>query len=85
MEEKIYKVAHMTNKNKMKSLYVFIGPTLFNKKQKAPLEQLFKQNPQEDFFRKNFPAADLNYLIAMKQQSIAIKFIPERLHLEDTI
>ena len=85
MEEKIYKVAHMIGKNKMKSLYVFIGPALFSKKTEAPLEQLFKQNPNKDLFRKNLPAADLNYLIAMKQQGVTIQFIKERLHLDDTI
>ena len=86
MEASIYKVAHLTNKKKIKTLYVFLGNLLNPQtKAKTSLAQLFKQDPNQALFRANLPPAELDLLKAYQEKGVPIKFLPERLHLDDTI
>ena len=76
-----YKIAHVDN-NRIKTIYAFIGnPSISSGKYKH-LDKLFLKNPKEKVFEGIFAPEELEEII---ENEIPVKFIPERLHLDDTI
>ena len=80
IKEKIYKISHVVN-NIVKTIYVFIGHRPAEKKNKQ-LDTLFKQNPTKEVFAGIFSPEELGEIT---DNDIAVRFIHDRLHLDDTI
>ncbi len=78
--EAIYKIAHIIN-NKIKTIYVFIGKPHIEGKNKN-LDKLFLQHSSDKVFTDVFSNDELT---SIAEHTISVKFIPERLHLDDTI
>ncbi len=80
IREKIYKVSHLDN-NRIKTIYVFIGKPPVEGKYKE-LEKLFLREPTKDIFAGIFTPEEL---ADINDNDIPVKFIQDRLHLDDTI
>ena len=76
----IYKVSHIVN-NSVKTIYVFIGKPHIEGKQKQ-LDKLFQENPEQDVFKGVFSEEEL---ADIEENNIKVKFVPDRIHLDDTI
>ena len=86
ISETIYKIAHIVN-NKIKAMFVFIGNPIIDNKDKQKqkdkyLDSLFVKNPDHPVFTGVFTIEELSDI---NEYNITIKFIHERLHLDDTI
>ena len=79
-KEPIYKVSHL-DKNLVKTIYVFIGKMTMEAKYKQ-LDKLFRKNPSKSIFSGIFSAEELTEIT---DNNTTVKFIPDRLHLDDTI
>ena len=79
-KEPIYKVSHLDN-NLVKTIYVFIGKMTMEAKYKD-LDKVFRKNPLKSIFSGIFSAEELTEIT---DNNITVKFIPDRLHLDDTI
>ena len=74
----IYKISHIIN-GTVKYIYVFNG----NTKNKAEhQDKLFQRNPADELFAGIFNPAELKDIV---DNTIQVRFISERLHLDDTI
>lgn len=83
IEEPIYKFAHIDKNNNIKTLYVFIGQNA-NKITSEALNRLFIQKPTDDAFKGVFTEDEINE-INETSPAPKIIFIPESIHLDDTI
>ena len=83
IEKPIYKFAHIGRNNNIKILYVFIGENA-NKMTSDALDRLFIQKPTDEAFKGVFTEDEINELNEMNPIP-KIKFIPESIHLDDTI
>ena len=83
IEKPIYKFAHIGRNNNIKILYVFIGENA-NKITSEALDRLFIQKPTDEAFKGVFTEDEINELNEMNPIP-KIKFIPESIHLDDTI
>jgi hypothetical protein len=72
--ETIYKISHIDN-NTTKTIYVFIGKY-------KELNKLFQKDPGNAAFANIFLPEELDDIA---ENDIQVKFIPDRLHLDDTI
>ena len=77
MSAAIYKLAHLVN-NKIKTLYVFIG----DKQKQKNLDKLFTQQRSNPLFNGLFSEEELS---TIDEFNITVKFIHERLYVDDTI
>ena len=77
MSAPVYKLAHLVN-NKIKTLYVFIG----DKQKQKNLDKLFTQQSSNPLFNGLFSEEELS---TIDEFNITVKFIHERLYVDDTI
>jgi len=73
----VYKISHIIN-GTVKKIYVFNG----QKNSKEPLDKLFQRNPADPRFDGIFSPEELTDI---QENSIEVRFIPENIHLDDTI
>ena len=73
----IYKISHIIN-GTVKKIYVFNG----QKNSKEPLDKLFQKNPADPRFDGIFSQEELTEI---QEKSTEVRFLPENIHLDDTI
>ena len=74
----IYKISHIIE-GSVKKIYVFNGT---NKNKADQQDKLFLKNPADKLFDGIFSPTELTDIQA---NAIQVRFIPEQLHLDDTI
>ena len=79
-KEPIYKVSHIAN-NIVKTIYVFIGKPQIEGRHKQ-LDKLFQRDHLTEVFVGIFSQDEL---VEIDDNNISVKFIPDKLHLDDTI
>ena len=72
----IYKIAHITEKDNIKNLYVFVGDI------DTDYNTLFKKNTRDTIFKTLFT---LNEIKDIEKNNTKVFFINETLHIDDTI
>ena len=78
--EPIYKISHI-NRNRIQTIYVFCGKN-YQQQPVAALDLLFVKNPTATIFADIFTPAELEEIT---ENALAVQFIPDRLHLDDTL
>ena len=78
----IFKVNHVTDKNKIKKICVFFENK--QEKENINLTSLFKQNPKDEIFAnmKIFTKKEIDKIV---QEKIHVEFINQNIHMDDTI
>ena len=72
----MYKISHIIN-GAVKKIYVFAGP-----KKKSGMDKLFRKNPTDHTFAGIFSPEEL---ADIDENEVQVRFLPETLHLDDTI
>ena len=86
IKEPIYKISHVVD-NDIKIIFVFLGKVYVNDKKQDDndyddIDLLFKNEPENIIFDGVFEEEELEDIT---EENTIVRFIPERLHLDDTI